>query len=73
MYSDIIVKSLKILVDPADNSYMPSVIVVSGGSTVSSLSELNIVNVRNTDSSVLLLSNADQVGFKKNRNISNFE
>lgn len=47
-------------VNPSDNSYMPSVVVVSGGSSVSSLVELNVVNVRNTDTSVLLLSNMDQ-------------
>lgn len=61
MYSDIIIKSLKVLVDPADNSYMPMCIVVSGGSTVSSLVELNIVSIKNTDTSVLLLTNLEQV------------
>lgn len=48
-------------VDPADNSYMPSVVVVSGGNSVSSLMELNVVNIRNTDTSATLLSNLDQV------------
>lgn len=48
-------------VDPTDNSYMPSVVVVSAGTSVSSLSELNVVNVRNTDTSVTLLSNMEQV------------
>lgn len=61
MYSDIIVKSLKMGVDPADNSYMPSVIIVSGGSSVSSLTELNVVYVRNIDTIVTLLSNMEQV------------
>lgn len=59
MYSDVTVKSLKMSVDPSDNSYMPSVVVVSGGCSVSSLTELNVVNVRNTDTSVALLSNLD--------------
>lgn len=48
-------------VDPSDSSYMPSVVVISGGNSVSSLIELNVVNVRNTDTSVTLLSNTDQV------------
>lgn len=48
-------------VDPADNSYMPSVIIVSGGTTSSSLAELNVVYVRNNDTCVTLLSNMDQV------------
>ncbi|KAK4883497.1 hypothetical protein RN001_006816 [Aquatica leii] len=60
MHSDIVIKSLKMIVDPTDNSYMPSVIVVSGGNTVSSLSEVNVVNVKATDNSVTLLSNLDQ-------------
>lgn len=48
-------------VDPADNSYMPSLVVVSAGNSVISLTELNVVNVRNTDTSVTLLSNMEQV------------
>lgn len=52
-------------VDPADNSYMPSVIVVNGGHSSNSLMELNVVNVKNHDTSVLLLSNLDKVKFKK--------
>ncbi|KAK5650580.1 hypothetical protein RI129_001609 [Pyrocoelia pectoralis] len=60
MYHDVLIKSLKLIVDPSDNSYMPSVIVVSGGSTVSSLSELTVVNVKATDSSVTLLTDIDQ-------------
>ncbi|KAJ8985747.1 hypothetical protein NQ317_014400 [Molorchus minor] len=60
IYPDIIIKTLKVGVDPADNSYMPSVIVVNGGNTINSLSELNIVNVKNQDTSVLLLSNLDK-------------
>jgi E3 ubiquitin-protein ligase HERC2 len=61
IYPDIVVKSLKIGVDPADNSYMPSVIVVNGGTTLNSLKELNYVNVKNHDTSVLLLYNLDKV------------
>ncbi|KAF5273445.1 hypothetical protein FQA39_LY07462 [Lamprigera yunnana] len=60
MHSDIIVKSLKTIVDSTDNSYMPSLIVVSGGNTVSSLSEVNVVNVKVTDTTITLLANLDQ-------------
>lgn len=52
-------------VDPADNSYMPSLIVISGGNSVNSLTELNVVNLNvmnvRADTSVTLLSNMDQV------------
>lgn len=61
MYPDIIIKTLKVGVDPADNSYMPSVIVVNGGHSINSLMELNVVNVKNHDTSVLLVSNLDKV------------
>lgn len=61
MYTDIIIKNLKMAVDPADSSYMPSVIIVSGGISLSTLSELNVVYVRNTDTQVTILSNTDQV------------
>ncbi|KAF5270348.1 hypothetical protein FQR65_LT05536 [Abscondita terminalis] len=60
MHPDIVVKSLKMIVDSTDNSYMPSVIVVSGGNTVSSLTEINVVNVKATDNTVTLLTNLDQ-------------
>lgn len=50
-------------VDPSDSSYMPSVVVVSGGNSVGSLTELNVVNVRNTDVTVTLLSNMNQVNY----------
>ncbi|XP_025832237.1 E3 ubiquitin-protein ligase HERC2 [Agrilus planipennis] len=60
MAPDIIIRSLVCSTDPADNSYMPSVIVVSGGSTVNSLSELNVINVRPTDTAITLLCNMNE-------------
>ena len=62
MFPNIFVKSLKMGVNPADNSYMPLVIKVSGGHSVSSLMELNIIYVKNSDTSVTLLSNMEEVG-----------
>lgn len=56
MHQDILIKSLKILIDPLDNSYMPSLIIVYGGDSFSSLVELATVNIRNTDTLVTLLS-----------------
>lgn len=61
MQPDILIKTLKMGVDPADNSYMPSVIVINGGHSINAISELNVVNVKSHDTSVLLLSNLDKV------------
>ncbi|XP_060526978.1 E3 ubiquitin-protein ligase HERC2 [Cylas formicarius] len=60
LYPDVVVKSLKIGVDPSDNSYMPSVVVVNGGYTVNSLFELDSVSVKTNDTVVPLLSNMDK-------------
>ncbi|XP_044756400.1 E3 ubiquitin-protein ligase HERC2 [Coccinella septempunctata] len=60
IYPDIIIKSLKMGVDPADNSYMPSCVVVNGGTSISALTELNVVNIKNHDTSVVLLSNMEK-------------
>ena len=49
--------SLRIQVDPADSTYMPSVIVVSGGEMLSSMKEIVSVNISPTDRIVSLLSN----------------
>ncbi|XP_030756884.1 E3 ubiquitin-protein ligase HERC2 [Sitophilus oryzae] len=57
---NVIIKSLKVGVDPADYSYMPSVIIVNGGTTANSLFELNSVSVKSHETSVLLLSNMDK-------------
>lgn len=63
MNPDIIVKNIRMGVDPGDNSYMPSVVTVNGGKTLSSMTELNVINVKNSDTSVVLLSNLDKVSF----------
>lgn len=61
IFPDIIIKSLKMGVDPTDNSYMPSSIIVNGGTSISSLTELNVVNIKSHDTSVVLLSNMEKV------------
>ncbi|XP_072386929.1 E3 ubiquitin-protein ligase HERC2 [Diabrotica undecimpunctata] len=60
IFPDITIKSLKVGVDPGDNSYMPSVISVNGGYAINSMTELNVVNVKKYDTSVVLLSNVDK-------------
>lgn len=74
MQPDIIIRNLKVGVNPSDSSYMPSVIIVSGGNAAaSSMYELNVVYVRYNDTSVSILSNQDRVRIilficKKNHN-----
>lgn len=57
MHQSIIIKYLKMMVDPNDASYMPSLIQVSGGNSFHSLYELSIINVKQTDTVVSLLMN----------------
>jgi E3 ubiquitin-protein ligase HERC2 len=44
-------------VDPADSTYMPSLVVISGGENLSVLKEISTVNLSPTDRIVTLLSN----------------
>ena len=54
--SNVCVESLRMLVDPSDNSYMPSSITIKGGSSVHKARILNSVNVQPNDTWVQLLS-----------------
>ena len=45
LHPDVVVYSLKILVDPADGSYTPSLLIVSMGDSLSSLKETAVVAV----------------------------
>ncbi|KAG9492301.1 hypothetical protein GDO78_000687 [Eleutherodactylus coqui] len=56
VFPDVLVHRLMMIVDPADSSYMPSLVVVSGGSSLNNLIELKTININPTDMSVLLLS-----------------
>jgi len=51
---------LRIQVDPADSTYMPSLIVISGGESLSGLKEIVTVNLSPTDRVVTLLSNVKE-------------
>ena len=56
MQQDVAVQSLKMTVDPADSTYMPSFVVVSVGETTQQLKEVATVNVLGTETQVILLS-----------------
>uniref|UniRef100_A0A3P9BK00 E3 ubiquitin-protein ligase HERC2 n=1 Tax=Maylandia zebra TaxID=106582 RepID=A0A3P9BK00_9CICH len=55
LFPDVLVHRLKMIVDPADSSYMPSLVVVSGGNSLNNLIELKTININPTDTTVLLL------------------
>jgi E3 ubiquitin-protein ligase HERC2 len=61
MQPDVLIHSLKITVDPSDSSYMPSLVVVSGGDSFTAMNELASVNIRNMDTVVLLVSDLKEV------------
>ncbi|KAH0501347.1 E3 ubiquitin-protein ligase HERC2 [Microtus ochrogaster] len=56
IFPDVLVHRLKMIVDPADSSYMPSLVVVSGGSSLNNLIELKTININQTDTTVPLLN-----------------
>ncbi|XP_023810269.2 E3 ubiquitin-protein ligase HERC2 isoform X5 [Oryzias latipes] len=60
LFPDVLVHRLKMIVDPADSSYMPSLVVVSGGSSLNNLIELKAININPTDTTVLLLSDCTE-------------
>ncbi|RWS12697.1 E3 ubiquitin-protein ligase HERC2-like protein [Dinothrombium tinctorium] len=60
MQRDVIIHSLKVLVDPADGCYMPSLIIVSGGPAPHCLQDLKTVPISRNDSLVTLLSNVKE-------------
>lgn len=61
MQSEIVIQSLRMKVDPCDSSYMPSLVVVSGGNSFTALTELATVHVRNTNTIVTLITNVKKV------------
>ncbi|XP_037554244.1 E3 ubiquitin-protein ligase HERC2 [Nematolebias whitei] len=56
LFPDVLVHRLKMAVDPSDSSYMPSLVVVSGGSSLNNLIELKTITINPTDTTVLLLT-----------------
>jgi E3 ubiquitin-protein ligase HERC2 len=61
MLPDIIISKLSMTVDPADSSYTPSLVVVSGGEYVNTLCELRTVNISPSDRQVTLLEDMQEV------------
>lgn len=55
MFPGILIHSLKLVVNPQDASYMPSLITVNVGESFENMFELTSVSVRHTDSVVILL------------------
>ena len=53
---DVLIQSLNMVLDPADSTYMPSMIVLSAGDNLTTLKEIRTVNVFNNDTNVSLLS-----------------
>lgn len=60
MNPDVLIHFLRIQVDPADSTYMPSLILVNGGDSLSSLKEIVTVNLSSTDRIVPLLNNVKE-------------
>lgn len=61
MQPNIAVEWLRLLVDPADSSYMPTLLVISGGDTPAKMHELNTVRVTPSDTWVTLLRSVKEV------------
>uniref|UniRef100_A0A1A8PRE6 E3 ubiquitin-protein ligase HERC2 n=3 Tax=Nothobranchius rachovii TaxID=451742 RepID=A0A1A8PRE6_9TELE len=60
LFPDVLVHRLKMVVDPADSSYMPSLVVISGGSSLNNLIELKTININPTDTTVPLLTDCTE-------------
>ncbi|XP_031814951.1 E3 ubiquitin-protein ligase HERC2 isoform X4 [Sarcophilus harrisii] len=60
IFPDVLVHRLKMIVDPADSSYMPSLVVVSGGNSLNNLIELKTININPADTTVPLLNDCTE-------------
>ena len=61
MQPDVMIRRLQIRVDPADSSYMPAMIVVNCGESLTSLHELAAITIQPNDTIVTLLQNITEV------------
>ena len=59
--ADVLIHRLYMRVEPADSSYMPSLVVVSGGESIHNLRELKTVNIGSTETLVPLLQDIAEV------------
>ena len=62
LHADMLVHRLVMQVEPSDSSYMPSLVVVSGGDTVHALKELKTINIGAVETEVVLLQDLTEVG-----------
>ena len=60
MQPEVAIHSLKMVVDPADSTYMPALIVVSGGDSLAALKEITTVNVFGNDTTVTVLNSVKE-------------
>ncbi|XP_064637694.1 E3 ubiquitin-protein ligase HERC2-like isoform X2 [Lineus longissimus] len=58
--TDILLNRLFMRVEPSDSSYMPSLVVVSGGDTLATVKELKTINIAMTDNMVVLLQDINE-------------
>ncbi len=63
MQPDVLVTKLFMQVDPADASYMPSLIVISGGDIIHSMKELKTVNIGANETLVEVLCDMTEVNY----------
>lgn len=64
MLPEILIQSLKMRVDSVDSSYMPSLVVVKGGSSFTSMHALATVHIHAADTIVTLLSDVREVNIQ---------
>ena len=57
---DVVIQSLKMVVDPGDSTYMPSLIIISAGDNLAQLKEISTVNVYGSDTTVTLLNSVKE-------------
>ncbi|CAH1776574.1 unnamed protein product, partial [Owenia fusiformis] len=60
MQPDVIIQQLFMRIEPSDSSYMPSLVIVSGGDSEKHLKELKCVNIENTETLVTLLGDMSE-------------
>ncbi|GFT36144.1 e3 ubiquitin-protein ligase HERC2, partial [Nephila pilipes] len=61
MQPEVLIHHLHMIVDPSDSSYMPSLVVVNGGPSLSSMKELQTIVVGQNNSTVNLLCEQSEV------------
>ena len=61
MQPDVVISQLYMRVEPSDSSYMPSLVVVSGGDVSHNTKELKTVNIGASDTLVTLLQDITEV------------